>query len=432
MAASVLIDAIEKAVLHHGMALNGLSNGHLHSLRTKALEQLQRDGIPTVRHEEWKYTNLLPVTSALTGVASATTDLPEVDSVGTDVVATAWRLVFVDGFFDESRSTLPRDVFVAPLTDELAATDLDVQRLVGSIVSDLSHPTVAMNTACGVQGAVVRIPDGFVNDVPFQVLFMSSIGASTRVTSPRLVVQAGERSQVTFVETSHGGGAQPSTNVCVVEVEAKAGAAVTYLRIVDGKELSQLHYLAANVHRDATVAVTTVSLDARFIRNDVVLRLLEPGATGKLFGATILDEQQLVDNHTVVDHIAPHCHSEELYKGVYDGRSVGVFNGKIFVRPDAQKTLAYQSNRTLLLSPGAQINAKPQLEIWADDVKCSHGATTGSLDPEALFYLQSRGIPADEARRLLTFAFVADVLGRIDIDEVREYCERRLTERLTV
>lgn len=432
MAASALIDAIEQAVLHHGMALNGLSNGHLHSLRTKAVEQLRRDGIPTVRHEEWKYTNLLSVASALTGVASATTDISSIDTAGANVVATAWRLVFVDGFFDLSHSSVPEGVFVAPLTDELVVADADVQRLVGSVVSDLGHPTIAINTACCVQGAVVRLPDGFANDVPFHIVFLNSVGASARVAAPRLLIQAGERSQATFVESSHSSTVQSATNVCVVEVEAKAGSNVSYLRIVDDAGQSQLHYLAANIHRDATVAVTTVSLDAQFVRNDVVLRLHEAGASGKLFGATVLDKQQFVDNHTVVDHIAPHCHSEELYKGVYDGKSVGVFNGKIFVRPDAQKTLAYQSNRTLLLSPGAQINAKPQLEIWADDVKCSHGATTGSLDPEALFYLQSRGIPSDEARRLLTFAFVADVFGRIALDEVREYCERRLTERLTV
>jgi Fe-S cluster assembly protein SufD len=173
-----------------------------------------------------------------------------------------------------------------------------------------------------------------------------------------------------------------------------------------------------------------VNLAAGFVRNDAQIRLAGQGSQGFLYGVSVLNTNEYVDNHTVVDHMVPHCHSEELYKGVYDDSSMGVFNGKIFVRPQAQKTTAYQSSHSLLLSNKAQVNAKPQLEIWADDVKCSHGATTGQLNEDALYYLQARGIERAKAVSMLTYAFAAEVVDKLPHEELRSYILQRLAEKL--
>jgi Fe-S cluster assembly protein SufD len=173
-----------------------------------------------------------------------------------------------------------------------------------------------------------------------------------------------------------------------------------------------------------------MNINAGFVRNDAQVRLIGEQSQGFLFGVSVLDGAQYVDNHTVVDHVVPHCHSEELYKGVYNGSSTGVFNGKIFVRPQAQKTTAYQSSHSLLLSGKAQVNAKPQLEIWADDVKCSHGATTGQLNEDAVFYLQARGLERSKAVAMLTNAFAAEVIEKLPHAGLQQHLLLRLADKL--
>jgi Fe-S cluster assembly protein SufD len=240
--------------------------------------------------------------------------------------------------------------------------------------------------------------------------------------TPRVLVIADKTASATVIESHHTVGPNQGLGVAVVEVVAEAGSAVRYVKILnDAPNASHIGSTSANVARDARVECATVVTGGRFVRNDLHIRLTEAGASGYLYGVSVLAGTSFADNHTVVDHIAPHCHSEELYKGVYDDASVGVFNGKIYVREDAQKTTAYQSNHALLLSEAAQINAKPQLEIWADDVKCSHGATTGQLDDEALFYLRARGVPEAEARKLLTHAFAAEVMDHLADDAIRAH-----------
>jgi Fe-S cluster assembly protein SufD len=209
------------------------------------------------------------------------------------------------------------------------------------------------------------------------------------------------------------------------------GSHVSYVKIIDDTPaLHHIGHVVASVAHSGTFTAHSINLNAGFIRNDAQIRLAGELSQGFLYGASILDQTQYVDNHTVVDHIVPHCHSEELYKGVYNGSSTGVFNGKIYVRPQAQKTTAYQSSHSLLLSGKAQVNAKPQLEIWADDVKCSHGATTGQLNEDAVFYLQARGIERSKAVSLLTFAFAAEVLDTLPYEELREHLMKRLSVKL--
>jgi len=244
-----------------------------------------------------------------------------------------------------------------------------------------------------------------------------------------IVVEEGAKAQV--IERHGVDGSGVGLSFTETEIVAHAGSNVEHIKIIDSvgvlKHVGRTH---VDVHRDATFTSHVHCLNAAWVRNDLMVRLVESGANAYLYGVSVLNGEEFADNHTAVDHMMPHCHSEELYKGVYDGQSIGVFNGKIFVRPQAQKTTAYQSCKSVLVSPRATVNAKPQLEIWADDVKCSHGATTGALSEESLFYLRSRGLSYDDARALLTYAHAAEVVDHISDDALRISLEQRLAEKL--
>jgi len=402
--------------------LNGSSNGRLHATRRAALASFRAQGVPTTRHEEWKYTNVLPLLTSLqpTPENGAPAPLP----AALDAME-AIRVSIADGKL-VSAPIETDTVRVYVVDDATAAQHPDVSKLIGSIALGDAMPFVAVNTALQHSCVVIHVLGTVVE--PILVDIVAEATESNVLGTPRILVVTQEHASATIIETIRT--SQNCLVVPVCEINVATSAEISWIRVLDDVNLHQISALAANVHAHARVNVTTCSLNGAFIRNDAVLRLLHPEASGYLFGVSILDQRQIVDNHTVVDHVAPHCHSEELYKGVYSDASTGVFNGKIYVRKDAQKTTAYQSNRSLVLSEGAQVNAKPQLEIWADDVKCSHGATTGTIDEDALFYLRARGIPEDEARRMLTLAFAADVLDHIQVETLRLHLEQRLMERL--
>ncbi len=403
--------------------LNGHVNGPLHNLRRRALRQFIDVGIPTRRMEDWKYTSVINVindaqfSSEKGAPAPAPAALPNED---------VYHIVITPEGLDSAPFEAD-GLTVEVLTDELVIADERVRSTIGAILPIDTTPFVAMNTALHTTGVVIRITGNVTK--PIHLDLIAHDASPDPLPSPRILVLASEHASATIVETVRSNPAAVLLPVC--EIECQANAHLHWTRVLDDANNRHISAMAANVYGNGSVTVTTCIVDAAFVRNDVVIRLLEPGAQGFLFGVSVLDGQQFADNHTVVDHVMPHCHSEELYKGVYDDGSTGVFNGKIFVRQDAQKTTAYQSNRSLLLSPNAQVNAKPQLEIWADDVKCSHGATTGALDADAIFYLQARGIPKAEARRLLTMAFAMEVLERVPVESLRQSLERRMEQRLS-
>lgn len=413
--------------------INGAAGGPLHSLRKAALDAFSTQGVPTVRHEEWKYTNVLPLLGAdYLSVGAASIDGLGIDGIGVIPGVDAYRVVVVNGTFLPQASTLPLDdatIGIEAITDDLLQTDAEVAAVYGTITTSASHPFVAVNTALAQHGVLVRVRGRA--DRPVQIVCVADAREFDVLHTPRVLVMAAPHAEATIIESYHTLGDHQGLGVSVVEIVAAAGSHVRCIKVLrDGPNGAHIGATTAACARDAKATCATVITGGRFTRNDLHIRLNEPGAEGYLYGVSVLDQTQFADNHTVVDHVAPHCHSEELYKGVYDGRSVGVFNGKIFVRPDAQKTTAYQSNHTLLLSDAAQVNAKPQLEIWADDVKCSHGATSGQLNDEALFYLQSRGVPQDDARRLLTHAFANEVMEHLDDDAIRAYLTTLIDEAL--
>jgi Fe-S cluster assembly protein SufD len=317
------------------------------------------------------------------------------------------------------------------LNDDLVATNVEVRAAITTAAPLDSHPFVALNTALNRSGVVIIAKKHVANPTPLHIMIINDARTGDVLHTPRVLVIAEEGASVEVIETHHTIGEHTALDVTVTELVAKAGSTITYTKLnADAGNGRHVGYTGGKIYRDAVINSHTFCLDGTFTRNDLNLQLMEPNASTYLNGVSVLNEQQFADNHTVVDHLVPHCHSEELYKGVYDGRSVGVFNGKIYVRPRAQKTTAYQSNHSLLLSDRASVNAKPQLEIFADDVKCSHGATMGQLDEEAVFYLQARGIGADEARALMTYAFAAEVIERLPHEELRAYLEQRVATKL--
>ena len=439
----------------------------LRAMRSEAQAVFERQGVPTIRNEEWKYTNLMPLFSQEyqflpqeLEVASredqfesqvhnlATSDgvvglshadiLASIDHLRASLPPEHTFICLVNGVHVSALTTLAdKGLHVATLTDDVIATNEDVARTLGSIATVETHPFAAMNTAMMHDGVLIRIDRNHSVGAPIHIAHVSvapSMKSGTTVNvvaTPRVLILAGEGSQATIIESFHTIGDGAALVSSVTEVSAARNSNVRLIRIHDDAGNSRLiSFVGGEVMRDATFTTDALCINADFVRNDLHVRLVEENAQAYLNGVSALNETQFADNHTVVDHVVPHCHSEELYKGVYDGKSTGVFNGKIFVRPQAQKTTAYQSNHSILLSDRATVYAKPQLEIWADDVKCSHGATTGQLDEEAIYYLRSRGIGHDDARAMMTFAFAAEVVERLPLDGLRTHIEHRIAEKL--
>jgi Fe-S cluster assembly protein SufD len=293
--------------------------------------------------------------------------------------------------------------------------------------ADRDHPFVSLNTAFVEDAAVLAVPAHQVVERPIHVIYVSAEPGVPAVSYPRLLVRMGENSQARLIETYVGPAGIPYFTNAVGEVVLEPGAVLDHYRIQrEGSAAYHIGGLYVHAERGATFATHSITMGGALVRNDVAAVLGGEGIDCTLNGLYVADGQALVDNHTTVDHAMPHCGSHEVYKGILGGHARAVFNGKIIVRPDAQKTDAKQTNKALLLSDDATINTKPQLEIFANDVKCTHGAAIGQLDDDAVFYLRTRGLDLREARDLLIHAFAGDILNRIRIEPLREQVERRL------
>jgi Fe-S cluster assembly protein SufD len=410
----------------------------LQDLRERAAASFTALGFPTVRDEEWRFTNVAPIAAGefTLGKADGAITTDQVDGF---LYGTArQRVVIVNGRFSPelSRTTgLPRGVragsLAAAVTGELQADAEFVQRYLGRLADFKDRAFAALNTAYLQDGAYVYVPDGVVLEEPLQVLFVSSAnGDSPSVTYPRNLIVLGDGSQARLVETYVGGDGGCFSNA-VTEVFVGENGVLDHYK-VQQENVSAFHIGSMHVHaaRSANFSSHSFSLGGRFVRNDVIATLDGEGAEVTLNGLYLADGERLVDNHTTIDHARPHCPSHEVYKGILGGHARAVFNGKIIVRQDAQKTDAKQTNRALLLSDEALINTKPQLEIFADDVKCTHGAAIGQIDEDAIFYLRARGLTFFEARDMLIHAFAGEILERVRIDPLKEGLEAVLYSQL--
>ncbi len=407
----------------------------LQAIRKAAITRFAELGFPTNRDEEWRFTSVAPIANTPFRAAD---DVPV--AVSKALVApfavrrlSSTQLVFVNGRFSRELSTLralPTGVQVGSLADFLALDPGIVDPYLTRCAKDGTHAFCSLNTALMEDGAVVYLPANAVVSEVIHVLYVTS-APEPLVTHPRTLVVAGDNSQATVIETYGGGAGERYFTNAVTEFVVGENAHVDHYR-VQRESFEACHVSATGVYleRDAVFAQQNFVFGGGLVRNDVGAVLDATGIECTLNGLYLGHGDRLIDNHTAIDHAKPHCESHEIYKGMLDGASRGVFNGKIFVREDAQKTDAKQTNQVLLLSDDATINTKPQLEIFADDVKCTHGATVGQLDDEALFYLRARGIGHHEARAILVHAFASDVIDRVKVEPLRAALEDTLLGQL--
>ncbi|HEX4825272.1 MAG TPA: Fe-S cluster assembly protein SufD [Candidatus Polarisedimenticolaceae bacterium] len=396
------------------------------SLRADARARFETLGIPKPTEEDWRQTNVQPVAPFATAVAPAVRlDAATLEAASPLASLLPVRVVLVNGRFDRSLSRLTRlqsNVRVESMTDH--------DRLASAAAFD-DRAFVALNTALFQDGVLISIPDGVELKEPVHVLHVAVPSDEPRSIHPRVLVVAGAGGRGVVVETYVTVGNGPYLTNAVTEILVADDAHVEHVKVQsEGEGAWHVATIAGRQGRDARLHSHNVTLGAKLARNDIGSRLLGQGAECHLYGLYVADGTQHVDNHTALDHAVPHCPSWEMYKGVLAGSARAVFNGRIIVRPNAQKTDAKQSNKNLLLSDAAVVHTRPQLEIFANDVKCTHGATIGRLDETSLFYLRTRGIGADEARDMLVHAFAGDVLQKIPVPALAERLSAGLAERL--
>jgi len=408
----------------------------LRRTRETALERFAHRGFPTVRDEEWKYTRVTPIAEhPFTPAAQACIGLDEDDIAGLLIAGAASHLlVFVNGHFTPSLSRpgrLPDGVILSSLA---AAVEQQPERLephLGRLSDPDTSGFCALNTAFITDGAYLHLPDGVTVEEPIELLFLTTRQGEAVFSQPRNLIVAGDRAGATVIESYASLGDSGHFTNAITEAVVGNGAALEHIRL-QGESDQAFHVATVQVRqgRDSRFTSHALGLGGRLTRTDINSVLDGEGAECTLNGLYVAADRRHVDFHTRIDHARPRCTSRELYKGILDGGARAVFNGKIYVHPDAQQTDAQQANRNLLLSPRAEVDTKPQLEIYADDVKCSHGATVGQLDEDAVFYLRSRGMDATTARHLLTYAFAGEVVARINDGGVRRRVEERLAARL--
>ncbi|GGZ15613.1 Fe-S cluster assembly protein SufD [Echinicola pacifica] len=391
------------------------------TLRQSAIKFIEENGLPAQKAEEYKFTPIVKKLesklsnfhlAAATSISQSDVEQAMIPGLEADV------LVFDNGHFSPALSSYTQDNYTVSLFSEL---DEQGQSTIGQVAKIEKDPFTALNSAIFADGISIEVQKNKAVTKP--IVFMHFMQANQGdIIAPRIYIHGAEGTEASFLEQIISTDDKAYFFNPVVEVKVERNAHLRYYKLQDeNPEALGVNNLEADIHRDATFTTVTLSLRGDMLRNNLNLNLLDSGCEGNMYGLYLLGETTHVDNHTNVDHTMPHSESNELYKGILADKSRGVFNGKIFVRQDAQKTNAFQQNNNILLSNEAIINTKPQLEIWADDVKCSHGCTTGQLDEEALFYLQARGIGKDQAKALLLYAFAGEVMDHIKIDVLKEH-----------
>jgi Fe-S cluster assembly protein SufD len=403
------------------------------ALRRAAFDRFTALGFPTPKNEDWHYTSVAPIVDQEFALLSGRTgDVARDDLAPFTFGATDWHtIVFVNGRFAPELSDLkklPAGVQVSDLATAWSAAEIAEQ--LGSVASHEANAFTALNAAFAQDGAVLRIARDAEVSKPIHLLFVTDAAASQAMTHARNLIVVGRNATATVVETYASATDSVYFTNAVTEVVLGEGSTLRHYKMQrEAPRAFHVGSIEVAQGRDSHYVSFSLATGAELSRTNVYTTLDGEGSGATLNGLYMLDDEQHCDHQTQVVHAQPNTFSRELYKGILDGRSHGVFNGKVYVRPIAQKTDGKQTNNTLLLSDTAHVDTKPQLEIFADDVKCTHGATVGQIDKAALFYLKSRGIDNALARRLLTYAFAADVLETIEVDAIREGLERATLER---
>lgn len=403
-------------------------------LRAAALARFDGAGFPTQKDEDWRFTSVQPVEGAAFTLAHGSGSMPSAKDVHAHELCEAHRhlLVFVNGIYAPSLSSvagLPAGVRVGSLADALTSDSMIAESLAKH--AWMHNPFTALNTAFVQDGGFVHVPAGVELAEPVQLLYLSVPGKAPQVSHPRTLIVVDRLAKVSVVETYAGIGDGSYWTNAVTEIVVGDGGRVDCYR-VQRESPKAIHIAATHTHqgRDAIVHLHPVVLGALLTRHDIGVVMNGENGLSVLNGLYVLGERQHADHHTTIDHAKPHCESHEYFNGILDDHSRGVFNGRIIVRPGAQRTDSKQTNNNLVLSEEARADSQPQLEIYADDVKCTHGATLGPIDEKAMFYLTSRGIPKAEARSLLTYGFGAEIIDRMEIAPLQAQLDRLIRRRL--
>jgi Fe-S cluster assembly protein SufD len=406
----------------------------LKEIRRSAMGDFERLDFPTMKNEDWHFTNVGPIAEKVFSPAKQGGEISEsvLDRIafGQESI----RIVFVNGrlSLDTYQGDLPDGLTIVNLAQEISAESQILQRHFGQLAGAESAAFTALNTALATDGAVIVIAANTVIDKPIHLMFISDSGAENASVQTRNLIFAERQSQCTVIESYTGVGGDNYFTNAVTEVFVAEGARVSHYKL-QTEARNAFHVGTIQVHqkRDSRYESFSFATGGKLARTNIYTTLAGEASEAVLNGLYMCDGSQHIDHQTRIEHVAPNCPSHELYKGILDGNSHGVFNGKVYVHPEAQKTDGKQSNNNLLLSDGARVDTKPQLEIFADDVKCTHGATVGRIDELALFYMRSRGIGPAQAKRLLTYAFAADVLEKIELESLKEALEAQVLERFT-
>ena len=410
----------------------------LKSLREQAIARFADVGFPTTHQEEWRFTSVQAIAETPFSLAVLAAPLPTLDDLAPLLVGgrAAPRAVFVNGRFAPELSAakgLPDGVRLGGLAAALAAEPALVETHLGKYARFDAHGFTALATAFLADGAFVSVPAKTAVESPLQLLFVTTAAGGHPMWHPRNLIVVGREARATVVETYAALGAAASLTNAVTEIILGDGARGEYYR-VQRESPNAYHVATTHSHqgRDSHLETCAIVLGVALSRHDLTAVLGGTGAYLILNGLQVVNGRQHVDHHTTIDHAQPHCESHEVFNGIFDGEARGVFNGRIIVRPGAQRTDSKQTNNNLLLSRDARADSQPQLEIYADDVKCTHGSTVGPLDPTALYYLRSRGLGADEAQAMLTYGFGTEILARVGVPEVRSQLDRIVRERLHI
>jgi Fe-S cluster assembly protein SufD len=406
-------------------------------LRKAGIARFAELGFPTVHDEDWRFTNVTPLAKLpFKPAVESADDTAAKGALEKHVFAhlPGSRLVFVNGHFNNALSSvnrLPKGVKVASLADAMKNDSAFIEKQLGQFARTDDNSFAALNQALFLDGGFVHIPANQVVEEPIQLVFVSTAKHNGDTIQPRNLIVTEAGSNATVIESYLAADHAAYFTNAVTEIVAGDNAALEHVKFQDeAPDAFHLATIAGNLGGTSNVNVHSFALGAKLSRNNIRAKLAGEGLECILNGLYLTRGEQLADHHMIVEHTQPHCASHEYFNGILDDKSKGVFHGRIYVHPVAQKTDAKQTNKNLLLSDDATADTKPQLEIYADDVKCTHGATVGQLNDEAIFYLRSRGLGEDTARRMLIHAFAGEIIARVKHDAVREELDKVIWDRL--
>lgn len=427
-------DWISNQFLNFEQKLNGNAESEIHAFRKTAVNNFVNLPFPSRKDEEWKYTNVQPILDFNFTLPTIETKISKNDI--SSLLFTEedfYTIVFLNGKFRKEFSSLPEKKNALTISQWNFLNTKEQQLLFSSMKNNSASQNIfsELNSAFMDDALFIHVEKGSKIEKPLQFIYFTASNNTHVITNPRSFIFLEENSELKIVETFFSNSGNVYFTNSLTEIHVSANSRLEHVKIQrEGENAFHISNLHSNLERTSNYLNYNINLGGKIVRNNLNAKFNAEGSEATLNGLFLGNKEQLIDNHTVIDHAMPHCLSHELYKGVLDDKSRGVFNGKIFVRKDAQKTNAFQENKTILLSNDSRIDAKPQLEIFADDVKCTHGATVGQLDKEALFYLKSRGFSEDAARSTLIYAFASDAVHSISIKKVRDSIEHLIAQKL--